>query len=131
VSQLRQYQSDVDALGVAVLVVTFEQPARARQYVEASRLPWPLLLDEDRRLYGAFGLERGGHWAVFGPHSWLRYIRLLLRGRRLTAPTGDVHQLGGDVLIDPQGVVRFHHASQSPTDRPRVSAVLDLVRAGG
>ena len=35
----------------------------------------------------------------------------------------------GDVLIDPAGVVRLHHASRGPADRPTVESILQVVRA--
>jgi hypothetical protein len=67
---------------------------------------------------------------LWGPATVLVYLRLMLRGRRLRLPTGDTAQLGGDVLIDPAGVVRVHHVGSGPADRPAIEALLDVVRAG-
>ncbi|HSH13152.1 MAG TPA: SelL-related redox protein, partial [Desulfurivibrionaceae bacterium] len=38
-----------------------------------------------------------------------------------------IHQRGGDVLIDPNGMVRLHHIGKGPADRPRVEDILRLV----
>ena len=43
-------------------------------------------------------------------------------------PTDDVYQLGGDVLIDPEGTIRLHHVSRIPIDRPSVESLLEVVR---
>ena len=56
------------------------------------------------------------------------YVKLLLRGRRLRMPSGDVSQLGGDVIIDPEGIIRLHHVGAGPGDRPAIHGLLDAVR---
>ena len=116
--QLQQNEDDMESLGVAVVVVTFESPAIAENYARETAFPWPILLDGSRELYRAYGMSRGGWWAVLGPSSWWGYLKLLLRARKLRRPTDDVYQLGGDVLIDPEGTVRLHHVSRIPIDRP-------------
>lgn len=127
--QLQQHQGDVESLGVSVVVVTFESPAIAGNYARQTGFPWPILLDESRKLYRAYGMRRGGWWAVLGPSSWWGYLKLLLRGRKLRRPTDDIYQLGGDVLIDPPGTVRLHYVSRIPIDRPSVESLLDVVRS--
>jgi alkyl hydroperoxide reductase subunit AhpC len=126
---LRQQASEWDRRGAAVAVVTFEQAWRARAYVEETGLPWPLLMDPQRSLFQAYGMERGTAGEVMGWASCKAYLGLLVRGRRLRRPTDDVYQLGGDVLIDPQGIVRLHHIGRGPADRPAVSQLLAAVDA--
>jgi hypothetical protein len=125
---LRQQAEELNALGVRVLVVTFEGGPIAENYVRQTNLPWPVLIDESRSLYQAYGMERGRFWEIWGPASWWIYLKLLFRGRRLRKPSGDIHQLGGDVLVDPQGVVRLHRVGHGPADRPSVDSILALVR---
>lgn len=111
-----------------VCVVTFEFGPLAAAYVKETRLEWPLLIDNQRTLYIAYGMERGTWWNIYGPASIWAYVKLLRRGRRLHQPGSDVHQLGGDVLIDPQGVVRLHHIGSGPADRPSISALLEPLK---
>ncbi len=127
--QLQQHQAELDELKVSVVVVTFELDPVAESYVRETGLPWPLLIDGDRKLYRAYGMDRGSTWSIFGPASWWAYLKLLFRGRKLKKSTGDVHQLGGDVLIDPTGVVRLHHVGSGPADRPSVQRLLDAIRS--
>jgi hypothetical protein len=125
---LREHEDEIEALGIKVLVITFEAGPLALAYVKESNIRWPLLVDESRALYAAYGMHRG-HWRdILGWSSWRAYAKLLLQGRRLRRSSGDLQQLGGDVLIDPEGVVRLHHVGTGPADRPSVSSLLDVVR---
>ena len=100
----------------------------AKAYVEQTKLPWPLLLDTNRELYSAYGMEKGSLWSLSNPVAVARYVWLILRGKNLGKPGCDVFQLGGDVLIDPAGIVRLHHASAGPHDRPSPKAIFDKVQ---
>jgi len=127
---LRQHEDKIERLGLRVVVVTFEPRPHAEAYVRETGLRWPLLIDARRALYSAYEMGRG-HWtAIWGPASWWAYARLIVRGRRPGLPTGDVDQLGGDVLVDPRGRVALHHVGTGPADRPAISTILDAVRRG-
>jgi hypothetical protein len=127
---LRQHQNELERLALQVVVVTFEGRELARAYVRETGLPWPLLSDRRRALYSAYGMGRGRWLAVWGPASLWAYARLIARGHRPKRPTDDVRQLGGDILVDPEGTVALHHVGRGPADRPAVSALLDIVRRG-
>ncbi len=100
-------------------------------YVQSTGLTWPLLLDADRQLYRAYGMTRGSWSQIYGPTSIAKYLKLMAAGRQPGKPGSDWRQLGGDVLIDPDGIVRVHHISTSPHDRPSIKAVVNLVRLSG
>ncbi len=125
---MRQHEHELDDLHVQPLVITFEAGPLAQAYVRRTGLKWPLLVDQSRELYEAYGMLRGRWWDIYGPASWWVYAKLLFQGRRLRRPTDDVHQLGGDVLIDPAGVVRLHHIGRGPADRPDVSRLLHVIQ---
>jgi peroxiredoxin len=127
-SQLRQHEGEIERLSLRVVVVTFEDRPRAEHYTRETALRWPLLIDRHRVLYQAYGMGQGRWWAIWGPATWRRYVDLVVRGRRLRPPTGDVYQLGGDVLVDPAGRVALHHVGRGPADRPAIAALLDRVK---
>lgn len=122
-----QSQYELDRRGIQVRIVTFEKRWRAEAYRQETRYPWPILLDPNRALYQAYGMERGSSWRVLGLQNWLYYLKLMWKGQKVKRPTDDIYQLGGDVLIDPQGTVRFHFVSESPIDRPSVVRMLAIV----
>ena len=42
---------------------------------------------------------------------------------------GDSSQMGGDFIIDRQGIIRMAHRSYEPTDRPEVKEILQALDA--
>lgn len=127
---MRRHEDGIERLGLEIVVVTFEVRERAGEYVRETDLRWPLLIDPRRVLYGAYGMGRGRWSAIWGPATWWAYIKLIGRGRRLRRPTGDINQLGGDVLVDPAGRVALHHVGKGPADRPAIAALFERVRQG-
>ena len=128
-SQLRHQQERLKDLKIQVKIVGFDSDALARDYVQQTELSWPLLLDTNRELYSAYGMERGSWWSVSNPVAIARYVGLMLGGQKPGKPGCDVFQLGGDVLIDPDGIVRLHHASVDPHDRPSPEAIFEIVES--
>ncbi len=126
---MRQHDQWLVERDVAVCVVTFDADFMARAYIQETGLEWPLLVDAERSLYRGYGMERGSVWDIYGPSAIGVYLKLMLRGRSLRSPGRDVHQLGGDVLIDPEGLVRLHHVGAGPADRPEAGEILDLIEA--
>lgn len=127
---MRRHEDQVEGLGLEIVVVTFEARERAGEYVRETGLRWPLLIDRRRVLYSAYGMDRGRWSAIWGPSTWWAYVQLIGRGHRLKRPTGDIRQLGGDVLVDPMGRVALHHVGKGPADRPGVAALFARVRQG-
>ena len=109
-------------------LVTFETGPALRAYIARTGLRWPVLIDERRELYRAYGMDRARLWDLIGPGSWLGYARGMLRGHLPRLPHDDVSQRGGDVLIDPAGVVRLHWVGDNPGDRPPLELILERAR---
>ena len=104
--------------------MTFEDAAAARAYVAETGLRWPLLVDTDRRLYRAYGMQKARLRQLWGAATFRAYWREARLGRFPRLPRADTRQQGGNVLIDPGGVVRFHHVGRGPADRPPVATLL-------
>ncbi len=124
---MREQSETLAERNLRVLVVSFESGAAARRYQEETGLPWPLLVDAERTLYRAYGMQAAGFFDIWGPASWRAYSREIMAGRLPKKPSGDIMQRGGDVLIDPQGIVRFHHVGAGPADRPPVADILKQI----
>jgi len=124
VLQLQDAQDELERLQIQTLVVTFEGPAEALEYLDETGLVWPLLLGSDHRLYRAYGMRTARLRHLWGFATIRAYAREAFRGRFPRLPRADAAQQGGDVLIDPSGVVRLHHVGRGPADRPTVTSVL-------
>jgi len=126
---LRHIESTLEAHNVEVAVVTFEAGFLARAYVEETGLEWPLLVDTDRSLYHAYDMLNASFWDVWGPKTLWAYAKELWSGQKLVKSDGDISQRGGDVLVDPDGIVRLHHVGDGPADRPPVEKILAVIEA--
>lgn len=124
--QLHQKEAQLGERQIDVVVITFEQAWRAQGYAEETAFPWPLVLDQDRKLYQAYGMGRGTTNEVLGIRNWWLYLKLMIQGGRIHRPTDDIYQLGGDVLIDPFGLILMHHVGRGPADRPSIDQILQL-----
>lgn len=126
-AQLRPYADTITSLNSSVVLIAFGTEAGARTWLEEVEQPFTLLLDPDRAAYRAYELE----WSLlrsWNLNTFWRYIRLLLSGRRWRGIQGDSGQLGGDFIVDAQGIVRLAHRSQDPTDRPPVATLLTVLK---
>ncbi len=115
-------------------VVAFHSPAgELRPYADG--LPFPLLADPERRLYRAYGVERGAR-ALLDPRVWpsivlgvLSGVPQVLRGReRLPSarPVGGRLGLPADFLIAADGRLLAAHYGTHAADHWPVAQVLAL-----
>jgi len=128
---LRDREEDFGKRNVRIVVVTFELGFLARSYVEETSLSWPLLVDATRETYRAYGMLSASFWDIWGPKTWWAYLKEILKGQRLKKSEGDLSQRGGDVLIDPSGIVALHHVGAGPADRPTVASILERIPTTG
>ena len=124
--QLRQHNVQLEALRAQVTVISFGPAPGAQAWLKETGASFTLLLDPDRAAYRAYDLE---HSLVrsWGPRVWLRYAQLLLAGRAWRGIQGDSGQLGGDIVVDSSGLIRFVYRSHDPADRPSVSELLAIL----
>ena len=123
----------LDDLGpdTTVVLVTFTDPDNLSDYIVRNLLPFPVLTDPDRSAYAAYGFGRGSVGRVWGWRAGRRYLELLRAGRwrELRRPTEDTLQLGGDVVIAPDGTLAWGFWSEGPDDRPSVDDIIAAVEA--
>ncbi len=114
-----------------VVLVMFSDPDDIDTYQHTNRLPFPILIDRDRSVYAAYGFGRGPWWRIWGTTVVRKYIQLMTAGawRKLRAPVEDTMQLGGDIVIDAQGILRWAHWAKGPADRPSVDELIAAVDA--
>jgi hypothetical protein len=124
---LRDHEGEFRRRNASIVIVTFENDFFARSYVEETSLSWPLLIDESRETYAGYGMLKASFLDIWGPRSWRAYMQEALKGRLPKSSHGDIFQRGGDVLIDPDGIVRLHHVGAGPADRPDVAGILQLI----
>ncbi len=123
-------REQLDRFGpVTVAAVTFAEPERLAAHRAHLDLPFPVLADTERTLYRRFGFGRGSLRRIWGFGTLVTYARLLGQGRQLRRPTEDTRQLGGDVVIGPDGTLAAVFRPRSPDTRPTVEELIDAVAA--
>jgi peroxiredoxin len=127
VAQLCQHQEALDRLDVEVLIISFGTMPAAERWLEETCNPFRLLLDPERTVYDAYGLERSlaRSWNL---RTIWRYVQLLTSGRQWRGIQGDSAQLGGDFIVDADGIVQLAYRSHDPTDRPDVDELLSIMQ---
>lgn len=119
-----------DQLAGRVACITFARPQLLAAFERELGLDVPLYGDPDRASYDALGFGRGSVRRVWlDPRVWRRYGRLLADGQRPGVNRQDKLQLGGDVVVDASGTLRWIHRSSGPDDRPSVATVAAQLRA--
>lgn len=124
---MRRHVDEFARLNTEVWIISFGVERWARDWLRETEVPFPLLLDQDRRVYRAYGFARSALRA-WAPRVLWYYVRQLSAGRRLHPIEGDLHQLGGDFIIDRHGIVRLAHRERDPIDRPSVARLLEVLR---
>lgn len=128
--EVLECKQQLDEADASAVFVTFDDPEPVRRGLLAGlEVPYPVLVDRERVAYLAWGLRRSsvpGIW--LDPRVWARYASLVVRGERLRRPGSDTLQLGGDFVLDGDGVVVYARP-QRRDDRPPVGELLGALRS--
>jgi hypothetical protein len=115
---------------VQIVAISPGTPELLRRLRDGLGLRVPLLTDPAWSTYRAYGLGRASLARfLLSPRLWLAYARLLLTGRRPRRPTEDVHELGGDALVDAESGLAWIYRSRNADDRPTPAEILYQVEA--
>ena len=121
---MRQQYSEIQAKGADVVAISFEPKERLFQLTRQAQLPFPILSDPERVAYAAYGLAEG-HWLkIFSPKTIWTYVKHSARGRRYHHAASDWKQLGGDFVLQEDGIIIFEYRGQAPHDRPSVASLI-------
>ncbi len=124
VLELCARQAEVERLNAQVLIISFGTLPAVQQWLKATCGSFEVLLDRDRTVYTAYGLERS-YWRSRSLRTRWYYFKAWLAGKRsLAAPCEDTSQLGGDFVVDRSGRLSLVHPSRDPADRPPIGALL-------
>lgn len=100
-----------------VLFLFIGSPTEGRAFM---RRYWPgarAVADPEKRIYAAFGIERGSPLQLLGPGVWAGSRRARAKGHAQGKRTGDIWMMPGCFLVDGARILWAHeyaHAADHP-----------------
>jgi hypothetical protein len=127
VAELRPHADQLREIGVDPYVIgsgTPDEAARFQRHVKAESVP--VFVDQPLATYRAAGWKRS-MGATLHPSSWLHGIKAMIKHpQRKTA--GDPWQLGGAMIVRPDGEVRWSFKSEAGGHHPKIAELVAEAR---
>ena len=127
--QLHRARQELELTGARLVAIGQGTAAQAADFRRTQGIDIPILVDPDRASYGAAGAKIGTLSEVLGPRVMLMGVR---RGRplgvRLGKTDGDLGQLGGVLIVSPDGSIPYSYLSADASDVPSNADVLRAAR---
>jgi peroxiredoxin len=126
---LDRARQDFKAAGVKLMLIGQGTPRQAAEFRRRQGIQLPVLADEKRVSYKAAGTKVGGVTDLFSPHTVAKGLLATARTRRTQTRTiGNPAQLGGTLVIAPDGRVTWSHMSTDASDNASPGEILAAVR---
>jgi peroxiredoxin len=122
---------------VELAVIGHGSPAHAADFRKQQNVDLPLLVDPDRKVYELAGAKVATLNELIGPRQIMRGLKATIMSRLKQGSVavhqgkiiGHAAQLGGVLVIAPDGSVRYAHLSEESGDNPPAREILAAARA--
>jgi peroxiredoxin len=126
--QLHRARPDFQAQGARVVLIGQATPRHAAHFRRRFGIELPVLADERRQSYEAAGAKIATFGELLGPRVMAKGLATsarhgVLQGRTIGHPA----QLGGAMVITPDGAVAWSHMSQDASDNAPPGEILEAV----
>jgi hypothetical protein len=123
--QLHRDRDRFAAAAVELAVIGQGTPDQAREFMASQKVDLPMYVDRERAAYLAAGAKIATVGELLGPRSVSVGIRRALAdGVRQGRTVGHAAQLGGVLVVAPDGTVPYAHLSDDASDNPPNDEVL-------
>ncbi len=127
--QLHRDREEFEAAGVRLVVIGQGTPAHAIHFRDSHKIELEMLVDRGRDSYRAAGTKVATISELIGPSVVAKGTARALRQRLPQQRTqGHPAQLGGVMLVLPDGSVPYSHLSDDASDNAPNDEVLAAVR---
>jgi peroxiredoxin len=134
---IHRSRHDFEKADVELVVIGHGSAAHAADFRRQQNVELPLLVDPDRRVYELAGAKVATLPELIGPRQILRGLRATIMSRLRQGSIavhqgriiGHAAQLGGVLVIAPDGSVRYAYLSEESGDNPPAREVLAAARA--
>lgn len=117
-----------DAAGANVVLIGQLTPRHAAHFRRRQNIELPVLADEDRASYKAVGARVGNLGDLLGPQVVAKGALTTLRTGKLQGRTlGHPAQLGGAMVVAPDGAVAWSHMATDASDNALPDEILAAI----
>jgi peroxiredoxin len=132
-----RHRHQFDEADVELAVIGHGSPAQAADFRKQQNVDLPLLVDPDRKVYELAGAKVATLNELIGPRQIMRGLKATIMSRLKQGSVavhqgkiiGHAAQLGGVLVIAPDGSVRYAHLSEESGDNPPAREILAAARA--
>jgi hypothetical protein len=125
---LDRARGDFKASGVGLVLIGQATPRHAAQFRRRQGIQLPVLADERRVSYRVAGAKIASVSELFGPRSVSKGLVAGARSRKIqTRTVGNAAQLGGSLVVRPDGTVAWSHMSDNAGDNASPEEILAAV----
>ena len=122
-------QQDIETAGARLVLIGQLTPRHAAHFRRRQGIELPVLADENRASYKAAGAKIATMNELLGPTVVAKGLMTTVQtGRFQTRTLGHPAQLGGAMVIKPDGGVAWSHMSQDASDNAPPEEILEAVR---
>jgi peroxiredoxin len=119
----------LEETGASLVLIGQATPRHAAHFRRRLDIDLPVLADEKRVSYKAAGAKVGTLDELLGPKVVAKGLVSSLRSRQPQGRTiGHPAQLGGAMIILPDGSVAWSHMSEDASDNASVAEILEALR---
>lgn len=122
--QLHRHRDEVHGRGAEIVTVGNGAVHFARAFREDMGITTPIYVDPSRATYRALGMKRSLLASLLSGKTLLHALRAMRRGFRQGRTQGDALQLGGVLVVRPDGRVLMRSLSNEAGDHPPESDVI-------
>lgn len=127
---MRREVDKIHAYGAELVVIGNGNLQFANAFRNDLKLETPLYVDTTRASYRALGMKRGMVRTLGSLRMWANVLRARSKGfRQQHGVQGDAWQLGGVLVVLPDGRVPYRYISAVAGDHPSVNKILDALES--
>ena len=128
---MNRAREDFEAAGVGLVLIGQATPRHAAHFRRKFELEIPVLADEKRESYRAAGAKVATMGELLGPRSVSKGVGHAVRSRgtvRQGRMIGHPAQLGGAIVVTPDGRVCWSHMADDASDNAANEELLEAAR---
>lgn len=130
--QLHRARDEFRDAGANIVLIGQRTPDHAAEFRRKQRLDLTVLADKERETYALAGTKVGTVGELIGPKVVARSLVATAKtGKVQTMTDGHAAQLGGTLIVAPDGRVTWSHIAHDPSDNASPEEILKALRAIG